>query len=75
MVTNRKGKLEVHFPSFKHGLEVIDGSYSANFARKEGFQTIRQNPFPRQPQWEEGLRICILIVDAMVIGKGFATDR
>ena len=49
MVTNRKGKLEVHFPSFKHGLEVIDGSYSANFARKEGFQrpTIRRNPLQK----------------------------
>ena len=38
VTSNRAGDLGVHFPSFRHALEAIWGSFSANFATKRGFQ-------------------------------------
>ena len=37
VVTNA-GNLEVQIPSFRHNLEAIYGSFSANFARKDIFR-------------------------------------
>ena len=38
VITNGKANLGVHFPSFRHALEAIWGSFSASFAPKRGFQ-------------------------------------
>ena len=38
VITNGKANLGVHFPSFRHALEAIWGSFSASFVTKRGFQ-------------------------------------
>ena len=81
MVTNGAGNLEVHFPSFRHGLEAIywllckfsnlKGFSEANFSLFTAF-TKCQNPFPFQMggSWDWGFDV--LYLNSKYNGMGFS---